>query len=247
MSKFSRQAAQWFESLFDVQLARRGSTATLSESRFQRIFLEGLAVDCVFDVGANVGQFALSLRHDTCFKGLILSFEPNPDAFAILLREAASDPLWHCYPFALGSFDGVQPLNITRDSVFASFSKPVIAEKAHFAEQNTVLKHIDISVRRLDGLFDKLQNEHEFSKPMLKLDTQGYDLEVLRGTSDCCKAFVAAVSEVSFSQLYEDQPTLSESLAAFRSAGFVPVDLFNVHPSATLSEIIECNCYFVRA
>ena len=48
--------------------------------------LERFSVDCVFDVGANDGQYATQLRKKVGYKGLIISFEPIPES-AQIIRE----------------------------------------------------------------------------------------------------------------------------------------------------------------
>jgi FkbM family methyltransferase len=73
--------------------------------------LAELEIDCVLDVGANRGQFARHLRA-IGYRGRIVSFEPNPDEFAILQRSFASDPAWSGYPIALGKGNGTLQLKI---------------------------------------------------------------------------------------------------------------------------------------
>ena len=51
------------------------------EEHHMRRLLAHLQVDCMFDVGANIGQYAEKLRRHFEFRGLILSFEPNTAAW----------------------------------------------------------------------------------------------------------------------------------------------------------------------
>src|SRR3982751_6790287 len=80
----------------------------------QRLF-RILDIDYVVDVGANRGQYGKWLR-SLGFRGLIISFEPNPTAFAELRQNASED--WVCLPYALGSESGELPFNIMADDVF---------------------------------------------------------------------------------------------------------------------------------
>jgi FkbM family methyltransferase len=50
-------------------------------------FIENRGINLVLDVGANVGQFGLSLRNRG-YAGQIMSFEPVSDAFNELKKVA---------------------------------------------------------------------------------------------------------------------------------------------------------------
>ena len=75
------------------------------ERQFLRRLLKGLKVDCVFDVGANEGQYASELRL-IGYRGTIVSFEPSPRSFERLSEVSEKDPDWHVFDFALGSVAG---------------------------------------------------------------------------------------------------------------------------------------------
>jgi hypothetical protein len=55
--------------------------------------LKKYGISLIFDVGANVGQYAMRTR-SLGYKGKIVSFEPLSSAFNHLLNNAAHDPLW---------------------------------------------------------------------------------------------------------------------------------------------------------
>jgi hypothetical protein len=62
------------------------------EQRHLRKLFSKCNIDCVFDVGANYGQYARMLRDAVGFKGLIISFEPIAAAAAALRREFRNEP-----------------------------------------------------------------------------------------------------------------------------------------------------------
>ena len=64
-----------------------------SLDRHLKQLLTKLDADCVLDVGANCGEFALLLRK-IGFQGWILSFEPNPAHAPALESHSAGDGKW---------------------------------------------------------------------------------------------------------------------------------------------------------
>jgi FkbM family methyltransferase len=214
------------------------------ERDFVRRLFDRLKPDCVFDVGANVGQYGQSLRASG-FQGSLISFEPNPVAFGKLQRVASSDPSWRCYPVALGAKAGTLPFHVMRTDVFSSFLNPAQDPNVEFRDHNVVDKTINVEVTTLDALFPKLQRDHGFKNPFLKMDTQGFDLEVVKGASGVIGAFCGLLSEISIRAIYDGAPDFHQSLATFNSAGFDLAGLYSVHPQLVL-KLIEYNCYCVR-
>lgn len=107
-------------------------------------------IDCVLDVGANKGQYAEFLRYQLEFKGIILSFEPDKEAFKELMRLSNKDPLWHCFKYALGAEEKTANFNIMAESVFNSAHQPDTS--THFKEDNTIVDKYDVDFRTLDNV-----------------------------------------------------------------------------------------------
>ena len=208
------------------------------EKAYTQRILKILDVDCVFDVGANRGQYGRWLR-DLGFHGLIISFEPNPNAFAELEKHATDN--WVCLPYALGAEEGDARFNVMADDVFSSFRDPSGA--AEYSAENTIVDTVTVPVKRLDTIFHDF--EGRLTQPFLKLDTQGFDLEVVKGAEDIISNFCGIVSEVAIKRLYAQSPTFEESSAVIARAGFEPAGMFSVNPYKTLS-LVEMNAYFVR-
>jgi hypothetical protein len=82
------------ERAFGVQVIPYGHAALVFEREHLRRFLSHFKVDCVFDVGANAGQYAQMLRERAGFEGTIISYEPIPEFAAQLRMAAKSDPAW---------------------------------------------------------------------------------------------------------------------------------------------------------
>lgn len=211
------------------------------ERDFLRRFLKRLNVDCVLDVGANIGQYGSQLRL-IGFTGTILSFEPDPAAFAALRAATARDPRWNAFNHALGEVTGVAELNLMGSSDFNSFREPSTGETTHFSAQNRVVETVAVQVQRLDAVLPELRMQYGFQRPFLKTDTQGFDVEVFRGASGVHAQLVGIQCELPLKRLYEGAPTWTEALEEYSGAGFEIVGIFNVNPAEPF--LIECDCFF---
>jgi FkbM family methyltransferase len=212
--------------------------------------LDHYRVDCVLDVGANVGQFAHDLRRGG-FSGRIVSVEPVPAFVERLEKEAADDPQWAVHGLALGSTDGTIPLRVQR--TFSSVLPASEYGKRRFPtlQQGAEEEHIvDVPLRRLETLL-----REQFGEPgghptrpriFLKMDTQGFDLEVFRGLGAWAEHVVGLQSEVSLLPIYEQMPRMAEAIAEYEKGGFEISGLYPV-TSEPDGRVIEYDCVMVRA
>ena len=77
-------------------------------------------IECLFDVGANSGQYGNFLRQ-IGYTGYILSFEPVSRVFEKLKSASQNDTKWRCFQFALGDQDEKKEMNVYDSTVFSSF------------------------------------------------------------------------------------------------------------------------------
>ena len=76
-------------------------------------------IQSLVDIGANIGQYALSARR-AGYRGQIISFEPAAGPFGTLSAVSAADHNWHCQRFAVGNFDGTLEMQLSKGSIFNS-------------------------------------------------------------------------------------------------------------------------------
>ena len=214
------------EFLLSGRLALKGRIHQYQEVRALRAFLKAFSVDCVFDVGANHGQYATMLRHEVGYKGLILSFESAPDVFEDLQRKSAHDPKWHAFGMALSDADGSAPFNIMAGDQCSSLNAPAEAMPAPFSEINKVVRTVDVPLRKLDDLFPELQSQYGFKKPYLKLDTQGHDRQVKNGAVGCLSNFLGVQTELAIQMIYENGTDYRAMISDLDQAGFIPNAFF---------------------
>jgi FkbM family methyltransferase len=215
-----------------------------AQHQFLRRFLARLDVDCVLDVGANVGQYGATLR-TIGYGGLILSFEPDPNCYAQLLRASAGDAKWHAYDVALGREPGEGELNLMAAPVFNSFRRPTTADTASFEGDNKVVEQITVPVQTLNALLPELAARFGFERPYLKMDTQGFDLEIFRGADEVRDRLAGIQSEVAVQRIYENIPDWRASIAEYEAGGFALAALYAVNPH--LPQLVEFDCFLSRA
>jgi len=223
-------------------LVRRGFTLPeYSCSRFQelgqlRTLLRRLAINCVLDVGANRGQFARDLR-EIGYDGHIVSFEPLPHEFKALAATFAEDARWHGVPIALGDTNSMATLNVVPNlTVLSSLLTPLSARAVETCE---------VTVKRLDEVFPLLVEAIPNPRVLLKMDTQGYDVRVFHGATECLEHIVALQSELSITPLYASMPHYTDALSLYERHGFelVTLSLVSRTSAGTLEEL---NCLMQR-
>lgn len=202
-------------------------------------------VDCFFDVGANYGQYATMLRKDVGFEGLIVSFEPNLDAASHLLKLSKNDPLWQVEQGALSSFDGVQQFNIMADSQFSSLSQPTHSETDLFIESNKVKRTVDVKCETVTTAYERLSQQHRFKYPFLKMDTQGYDVEIMRHAGGALGHFIGIQSELAIKKLYENSIDYKSAIEFYETLGF-SMSAFVPNNSGHFPYLVETDCIMVR-
>ena len=201
-------------------------------------------IDTVIDVGANAGQFASQMRGlDQSVR--IHSVEPNPRVFRGLADLAARDPRWSVHECALGRAPGRLTLNVFASSDFSSCLPANEFGVHRFGASLQRQEQIEVALRTLDGLLDSLPDTDVGSRILLKLDTQGFDMEVLLGASATLERTCAIVTEASVRPIYEGAATLRDTLAFMDAKGFSLSGFFPVSRDDAL-DIIESDCVFVR-
>lgn len=223
------------------RLGRRGlELRRHSASRRQRV-LAARGVDLVLDVGAADGGYGTSLRAFG-YAGRIVSFEPQASAFARLSTTIAADPLWSARHLALGPEAGELRLNIASNSTSSSVL-PMLDAHVDAAPSVRYVGTETVTVARLDDEVDDLLAQAR--RPFLKIDTQGFEREVLAGGQRTVDACVGLQLELSLVPLYEGGMLIDEAIGWAYAQGFQMVGLEQGYAAPT-GEILQIDGVFVR-
>ena len=184
--------------------------------------LDRLGHASVLDVGANEGLYGEAMRK-AGFTGRIYSFEPLPDAFALLAKRAAHDSKWTVEKAACGDAKGTLEIHKSKNSVSSSILSMNETHRAAAPSSEYVGEPIPCDVVTLDDYFAASDDSERF---YLKMDVQGYEDRVLRGAHNVLSRIDAIETEISLTDLYEGQASWHELVGAllddFELADFRP-------------------------
>lgn len=191
-----------------------------------REILSQYDIDVVLDIGANWGQYGKELR-EMGYAGEIHSFEPVQEAYNILSATSAKDPRWHCHRLALGAKKEEKLINVMQSApVFSSFKNPNYYGKQMFHNYITPDAQEMVSVDTVDNF---LSNEKFREKNIyMKIDTQGHDLEVFKGSLKSLGNISVIQSELSLKKIYHDTPSYIEALQLFAQYGYEPASMHTI-------------------
>ncbi len=205
--------------------------------------LDHVQANVVLDIGANVGQFAQELR-SVGFKGKIISFDPLTAAHAQLSRSASRDGNWLVHPrTALGDHDGEIEINIAGNSVSSSIL-PMLDAHALAAAGSAYLAIERTPIVRLDAVATQYLNAD--ARPFIKIDTQGFEWQVLDGASDTLERAHGVLLELSLVPLYDGQRLWREIIARMEASGFILWALQKGFTDPRTGQSLQMDGIFIR-
>jgi FkbM family methyltransferase len=189
----------------------------------------GLSPAVIFDVGAASGEWA-RMAAKLWPKARIFGFEPNESRTAELERtrdELPSFDFERCFLGASGAIVEYADRG-TQTSLFEGGASGASARAP---------------MRTLD---DVVRQGRARAPDLIKLDVQGYELEVLRGASDALVGCAAVIMEVSWYPIGPDMPLVQHALAFMRERGFVWYDVLGIYRRPSDDALAQMDFLFLR-
>jgi FkbM family methyltransferase len=233
LKRLARQSIRRFG--WDLRRIEHFGEPTLAD------FLRFQAIDLVLDVGANEGQFAIDLR-DAGYAGEIVSFEPVASVFTKLAANTARDRHWTARHLALGDRHGTAELAVTAHTVFSSM-KPQAERLRDWHPGTAVTGSETVEITTLDQIFAPFAER----KVLLKIDTQGFEQQVLAGATASLPKIAAVQLELPVVHFYENVWSLTDAIAFMERAGFAVAQLRPVVYLPGTASLGEIDCVFRRA
>lgn len=183
--------------------------------------LSGLGLRTLLDVGANQGQFSLVARY-LYPEVRIVAFEPLEEA-SRQYEHVVGTKAVVLHRIALGDTEGTRVFYVTDRADSSSLLMP--GRNQENAYGVAVARRAEVKVERLD----RMLNADDLAGPVLmKIDVQGGELAVLRGSGDLLRAIDYVYVEVSFVELYESQCLAGEVVAYMQDEGYQFRGVYNV-------------------
>ena len=180
-------------------------------------------IDTLLDVGANTGQYAEIMR-ESGYRGTIHSFEPTTTAFKILNKKTKGDKDWNAHRLAIGSNTGETEINISENS----FSSSILEmEKLHVksAPQSRYIGKETVPIETIDNLFPVITKGAK--SIYMKVDTQGYESEVLKGAENSLHKIKCIQLEMSLVNLYKNEWLFEETISYLKKKYF---EIYTIEP-----------------
>lgn len=198
----------------------------------------------MLDVGANAGQFGRDLR----IHGIgcpVLSFEPLSAAYTLLQRRARRHRDWTVAErTAVGDRDGEVTINISADS----HSSSLLAVLPRLRESAPGAAAVDaetVPIVRLDSYLPA-HGYGGVARFALKIDTQGYEAQVLDGAPQTLARTHLLMLELSLVPLYDGAPDYRTMLGRIEGLGYRCIGLHPDFVDPQTFEVMQINAVFAR-
>jgi len=229
-----------FLSLFNLRIEKISKNERIED--VLSFLLSKLKIDTALDVGANEGQFAKKLRN-IGYKEKIISFEPLSKVFYNLKKESDKDKNWQVFNIAVGDQDGETIIN---ESNYSLSSSILPMSKLHLeAKKNSnYIGKQKASIKKIDTFID---SENLIKNNLfLKIDTQGFEYQVINGSIKNLKNIRAILCELTLVELYEGQKLWLEIVELLAANNFEIWSLEKGFQNSKNKQILQIDCIFLN-
>jgi FkbM family methyltransferase len=237
-----------FKKVFDILLHPLGLNIDryfgreLALKRLAQIAKEN-NIDLLLDIGANTGQFSQKMI-EAGFDKQVISFEPLSSAHPLLVKNAQKYANWYAFEqCAIGDFDGEIEINISFNSHSSSILQ-VKKEHTDAASSAAFFSKEIVPIKKLDSISSTFNS---FNHLLLKIDTQGFEKNVLAGAEDLIGKKVKILQlEMSLLPLYEGLMPFEEMVGYLEKLGFKPLFYSPGFVDRTSEQIQQLEGFFIK-
>ncbi|MEM6690217.1 MAG: FkbM family methyltransferase [Planctomycetota bacterium] len=225
----------------------KGSIARLIDRFDRKLAINPLAkllqkenIDCILDVGANKGQYGLQVRGKG-YTGRIESFEPLSQAFGVLRERSSNDPEWNIHQLALGNEQSTKEINISSNQPSSSFRDLDPNFKSSQVDLTFVGKE-SVKIDQLDNVFESVSGSA--SNVYLKIDTQGYEMDVLKGAVRSMNRIKLVQLETALVPNYSGEALIEDVISMMREHNFAPWWIIDGFKNKMTPQMFQVDVFF---
>jgi len=199
-------------------------------------------IKTILDVGANTGQFAYYTMKFG-YRNTIISFEPLSSAFAILKEFSKNDSKWEVVNSAIGDIDGEIEINISENSQSSSILD-MMPDHVKSAPDSAYTGKEKVKIQKIDTVISNYSDNPE--DIFLKIDTQGFEKNVLDGAEKSLKKTKGLQLELSMVELYKGETLITEMLNIIKEKGFTIYSLEPGFYDKNTGQLLQVDGIFFR-
>jgi len=199
-------------------------------------------IDTLFDIGANAGQYSSNMR-ELGYRKKIISFEPLKSAFEELKKASLKDNNWVINNYALGNENIKSMINVAGNSYSSSILNMLPTHLKSAPESNYIAQE-EIEIKTFDSIFNSFCNKED--RVMIKIDTQGYEKNVLEGANESLNNIKIIQLEMSILPLYENEMLFVEMINYLDNKGFQLFSLENGFSDSTTGQLLQVDGIFTQ-
>lgn len=194
---------------------------------------KGVAPHTIIDCGAYDGQWALTFKK-IFPRSKILMIEANPDEEKNLQKIKSRHPATMDYAIALlGEYSNRR----------ATFYQMGTGSSIFEEQSNIPRKALTLTTKTLDEV---VSEKKIHGVDFVKLDVQGYELEVLKGAGQTLKNVEIILMEAAFLEYNKGAPLVSDVVYFMNDLGFIIYDIGTIFRWSEDSALLQADLIFVK-
>lgn len=212
------------------------------DSKRRMQIINNYKIDTLFDIGANCGQYSKNLR-EMGYNGKIISFEPLKSAFEKLEQVSSGDKKWIVNNYAMGDKNIKSVINVAGNS-YSSSILDMLPNHLNSAPESRYINKQEIVIKKLDSIYSSFCSIK--NSVMVKIDTQGYEKNVLDGAAKSLKNIKIIQLEMSILPLYENEMLFIEMINYLDKKGFQLSSLENGFADPYTGQLLQVDGIFTQ-
>jgi len=243
---FTSRRLQYFseDGLKYIQEMRHLRKLEVNYSRyklFDKKWLLNSNIQTVIDIGANIGEFTLIFA-ELFPEAAIYAFEPLPDCYIELVKRTQYYNSVNSFNIGLGSKKGKVSIHKSSWHPASSFREMNPLHKENYPH-SADHEEVQVTIDTLDSI---LQPNSLNMNILIKMDVQGFEDQVIKGGLTTFHEASIVIVEISFVELYKDEPLFHGVYSLLSSLGFEYMGSLKQSVNKYDDSYLQADCIFIK-